>query len=102
LKSNGFEVWIDQHDFHGYLDESTKDAVMDCDIFVACVSPAYEKSENCMAEMRMATDDKKTIIPVKVKDFTVEKTKLRKGSPGFMFILVFFINCLNATSLLLS
>jgi len=53
---------------------------MGCDIFVACVSPAYDKRENCMAEMRMARDDKKPIIPVIVKDFKIQKTEnLRKG-----------------------
>jgi len=65
---------------------------MDCDIFVACVSPAYDKSENCMAEMRMARDDMKTIIPVLVKDFKIQKTeKLRKGFSWFHVSVLSFV-----------
>jgi len=59
---------------HGDMDRCMKKAVQECDVFIACLSPAYDKSDDCMNEISMAKNFKKKIIPAKVVDFDLKTT----------------------------
>ena len=81
LRNEGFEVWIDENEMYGNVDERMAEGVGFCDVFLACISPAFEQSDNCHKEISMASQNKKEIIPVKVIDFKP------KGWLGECFVL---------------
>ena len=57
---------------HGDMDRCVNKAVQECHVFIACLSPAYNKSDDCMNEISMAKVYKKKIIPAIVVDFDLK------------------------------
>jgi len=55
------------------IDDRMAEGVRFCDVFLACISPAYEQSDNCFKEISMASDNGKQIILLKVIDFKPKK-----------------------------
>lgn len=74
LENEGYYVWIDKKKMHGDMDRCMKKAVQECNVFIACLSPAYDKSDDCMNEISMAQNFGKKIIPAKVVDFDLKTT----------------------------
>jgi len=67
LKKRGYNVWIDVRGMRGDIDDVMAQAVKWCDVFLACISEAYEASDNCRIEISMAKDRNKKIFLLQVE-----------------------------------
>eukprot|EP00794_Sanderia_malayensis_P012624 gene12624-13913_t len=66
LLEMGYPIWMDVDKMHGHIYEKMGKAVKDAIVVVPFLSSEYEKSENCMRELRRAADKDKKIVPVKL------------------------------------
>ena len=47
----GFRVWYDEDHMQWDLVKSMQDGILKSKVVLACISVAYEKSQNCMFEL---------------------------------------------------
>jgi hypothetical protein len=71
LEENGLDVWIDWEDipYSSNWWEEISQAITGASAFVCILSDDYFKSETCRAELKLAEQDNKRIIPVCYKNF---------------------------------
>lgn len=66
LKSEGFDIWLDQLDIPAgsRWDREIEKALRECEIFMVILTPASIESENVLDEIGFAMDGKKRLLPV--------------------------------------
>ncbi|KAJ3095999.1 hypothetical protein HK100_005670, partial [Physocladia obscura] len=74
LKSNGFNVWIDQYDMKVDMNEAMIAAIDNADAILAFISDDYAKSHNCNLEIKYANEKRKMIFPVRLGHSNVVKS----------------------------
>ena len=70
IESHGIKCWMDEQQMEGgsMLFEEIDQGISDSSVVISCLSPEYTKSVNCNREVLLATDRKKTTIPVLVEE----------------------------------
>ena len=70
LEDHGIRCWIDEQQLEGgsMLFEEIDDGISASSVIISCLSPEYTKSVNCQREFLLASDRKKTTIPVILED----------------------------------
>ncbi|KAI8800054.1 TIR domain-containing protein [Cladochytrium replicatum] len=68
LRAKGIRVWIDIDHMAGDTTEAMPFAVLDCTLFVPCLSQPYANSQNAMQEFRYAYKKNKRRAPVVMQD----------------------------------
>ncbi|HET9909738.1 MAG TPA: TIR domain-containing protein [Anaerolineales bacterium] len=73
LKSEGFDVWLDQLDIPpgARWDAEVEKALAESEIFMIIITPASAKSENVLDEIGYAIDSGKRILPVLLETATI-------------------------------
>src|SRR6266852_2885986 len=68
LRARGFDSWLDTGSIRGgdIWTRKIEEAIDSCDYFLALVSRGYGKSDTCLAELQVALDKRKPIIPLRV------------------------------------
>jgi len=69
LRKRDYNVWIDVEQMRRNVYDHMAEAIASSFIIVPLVSEAYESSENCKLELKMAQLNQKAIIPVKIEDY---------------------------------
>jgi len=66
LKAAGVKVWVDQRDIVAgqRWDRVVEDAIRNCPLLLAVLSPASVNSTNVMDEVSFALEEHKTVIPI--------------------------------------
>eukprot|EP00051_Salpingoeca_urceolata_P034950 m.27443 g.27443 ORF g.27443 m.27443 type:complete len:389 (+) comp8538_c0_seq1:3126-4292(+) len=92
LERNGLNCWMDESIMSGgqQLFEEIDAGVSESQLFIACVSDQYAKSENCRREIQLAADRKRLIMPVLVDELTVWPPR---GSVGPLLAGRLYVNC---------
>lgn len=70
LEDHGIRCWIDEQQLEGgsMLFEEIDDGISASSVIISCLSHEYTKSVNCQREFLLASDRKKTTIPVILED----------------------------------
>jgi hypothetical protein len=73
LKSEGFDIWLDQLDIPpgSRWDAEVEKALAESEIFMIIITPASAKSENVLDEIGYAIDSGKRILPVLLETATL-------------------------------
>ncbi|XP_078689082.1 uncharacterized protein LOC144920639 [Branchiostoma floridae x Branchiostoma belcheri] len=69
LEKTGYRVWTDEVDVEGTLTGSMVKAIKEAAIVLIAFSKDYVKSQYCKQEALFAQDQKKGIVPLKMKDY---------------------------------
>ena len=77
LKQKGYNAWMDIHQMSAgsYLTDRISDAILNSEIFIACITRGYAASVMCRNEIHLAHKNKKNIIPLLYDD--VNDTDMR-------------------------
>ncbi|GAB1420851.1 hypothetical protein MASR2M15_09760 [Anaerolineales bacterium] len=80
-----YKTWQDKHDLEAGKSwwDGIIDAIIDCDIFVFHLSPAYFASQVCVAELNYAIERNRPIIPVVLESAYFLKPGTRKPEIDF-------------------
>lgn len=75
LESAGFSVWMDTEDIHTGSDwhSAIGEALQNCKALIAVMTARYLTSEYCKKELYMASDEKKPIFPVVLREVDFSK-----------------------------
>ncbi|KAJ3117846.1 hypothetical protein HK098_006088 [Nowakowskiella sp. JEL0407] len=68
LKARKLNVWFDKENMRDRVNAAMANGIESSAIFVCCLSNAYEKSDNAMAEFRYASYLKKKFIAIRLED----------------------------------
>lgn len=70
LESRGYSVWVDTSDIRSGSDwhSAIGEAVQNCRAFVAVLTARYVTSKYCKNELFMASDERKAIFPIILKE----------------------------------
>lgn len=73
LKSEGFEIWLDQLDIPlgARWDDEVERALEECEIFMVILTPASTTSDNVKDEIGYAIDTRKRILPILLENAVI-------------------------------
>lgn len=73
LKSEGFDIWLDQLDIPtgARWDDEVEKALEECEVFMVIMTPASSASENVKDEIAYALDSGKRILPILLENATL-------------------------------
>jgi len=73
LENQGLSCWMDEIKIKPgeQLFREIDDGVSNCQVFLACLSPDYSRSENCRRELLLATERKKLVIPLQIASLDI-------------------------------
>lgn len=77
LINKGYDSWMDIHEIlpGSNLTDRIATAILSSDIFIACITKKYVKSDMCNKEIHYASKNKKFIIPLLYEDLNDKELK---------------------------
>ncbi len=72
LRQQELDIWIDWEDIPPGSEDFTEDiqrGISGADVFIAVLSPSYLESDYCLAELQLAVDQNKRVVPIVHKKF---------------------------------
>ncbi|KAI9316134.1 hypothetical protein DFJ73DRAFT_375406 [Zopfochytrium polystomum] len=65
-KKHGLDVWFDENNMSGSINQAMAEGIDSSKVFVPVLTLAFQKSDNCLEEIRYAKDRKKPKVPVRL------------------------------------